>query len=341
MGVPVTAASKSGAAPGIAHVRAAIAAPSIHNSQPWRFRLVGEAIEVLADWDRRLDVIDPTGRELLLSIGAAVFNLRLSIRQHGRLPVVKLLPEPAEPDLIARVTPGRPATTNASLDALAAAIPHRHTNRGPFARVAIPATVLEALTAAARTEGATIQVANAVSRNAILGLVRAANQRLRAQGVYRGELTEWTRPTRTRRDGVPAQAFGPWDAMETLPLRDFGLMMPQTRRRSEHFEPYPTIAVLSTDGDTAHHWLGAGQALQHVLLVATVYGLCATPMSQPLEIPELRELISEPGSGRWAQLILRLGYGQPTTPSPRRPLADVLEPPDAQPVRTVAANAIR
>jgi nitroreductase len=309
----------------VRHVRAAIAAPSIHNSQPWRFRLIDGGIEVLADWDRRLDVVDPTGRELLLSIGAAVFNLRLSIRQNGRLPVLKVLPEPAEPELIARVTLGRPAPSNPSLDALATAIPHRHTNRGPFARVAVPAAVIEALTAAARAEGAILHVANAVSRNAILGLVKAADQRLRAQGVYRAELAEWTRAARGRRDGVPARAFGPWDAMETLPLRDFGLTLPQLRRSSERFEPYPTIAVLSTDGDTTDHWLRAGQALQHVLLVATTYGLCATPMSQPLEIPDLRALVSDPAVGRWAQLILRLGYGQPTTPSARRPVAEVLQ----------------
>ena len=68
----------------------------------------------------------------------------------------------------------------------------------------------------------------------------------------------------------------------------------------------------------------AGQALERVLLVATVHGLAATPMSQPLEMPGLRELVTDTTAGRWAQLILRLGYGQPTTPTPRRPLAEVL-----------------
>jgi hypothetical protein len=112
--------------------------------------------------------------------------------------------------------------------------------------------------------------------------------------------------------------------MEALPLRDFGLTQPQLRRSSEPFEPYPTIVVVSTDGDDVPRWLRAGQALQRVLLLATVHGLAATPMSQPLEIPALRELVIDTASGRWAQVILRLGYAPPTTPSPRRPLADVL-----------------
>jgi nitroreductase len=203
-------------------------------------------------------------------------------------------------------------------------LPRRHTNRRPFARVVIPASVLDELAAAARIEGATLRVASPVARGAILSLVRTAEQRLRAQGIYRAELAEWTLPADSRRDGVPPQAFGPWDALEALPLRDFGLTQPRLHRASERFEPYPTLVVLSTDGDTVEQWLRAGQALQRVLLVATVHGLAATPMSQPLEIPALRELVTDTTAGRWAQVILRLGYAQPTTPTPRRPLAEVL-----------------
>jgi nitroreductase len=305
-------------------VEAAIAAPSIHNSQPWRFRIREGGIDVLADWDRRLEVIDPSGRELLISVGAAVFNLRVAMRQQARVPTLRLSPETTDLDRVARVVAGQPATQSAAVNALAAAIPRRHTNRRPFTRVVIPTSVLEDLAAAARIEGATLRVADAVGRGAILSLVHTAEQRLRSQGIYRAELTEWTLPAHGRGDGVPPQAFGPWDALEALPLRDFGLTQPQLRRRGERFEPYPTLVVLSTDGDTAEQWLRAGQALQRVLLVATVHGLAATPMSQPLEIPALRELVTDTAAGRWAQVILRLGYGQPTTPTPRRPLAEVL-----------------
>ena len=301
-------------------------APSIHNSQPWRFRIRDGGIDVLADWSRRLDVIDASGRELLISVGAAVFNVRLAMHQLGRVPVLRLSPDPIPADVVARVVPGPTVAPDTALDALADAIPRRHTNRRPFARVVVPATVMAGLAAAAAVEHATLTVADAVGRGAILGLVRTADQRLRAQGVYRAELAEWTVLGRGRRDGVPPQAFGPWDALEVLPLRDFGLTQPQLHRSSERFEPYPTIVVLSTDGDTGQHWVRAGQALQRVLLTATVHGLAATPMSQPLEIPGLRELVTSSSSGRWAQVILRLGYAQPTAPTPRRSLAEVLLP---------------
>jgi nitroreductase len=306
-------------------VQAAIAAPSIHNSQPWRFRICSGGIDVYADWSRRLEVIDPSGRELLISVGAAVFNLRVAMRRHGRLPRLRLSPEPAEPDLVARVVPGPPAAPDPAVNALAEAIPRRHTSRRPFAPTVIPAGVLDELSAAARQEGATLRVADPVGRNAIFSLAHTADRRLRAQGGYRAELAEWTLPAHGRRDGVPPRAFGPWDALETLPLRDFGLTQPMLHRRGERYEPHPTIVVLSTEGDTVEQWLRAGQAMQRVLLVATVHGLVATPMSQPLEIQELRELLTDTTTGRWAQLILRLGYGEPTTPSPRRPLAEVLQ----------------
>jgi hypothetical protein len=233
-------------------------------------------------------------------------------------------PDPDEPDLVARIRPGRAARPDTAVDALAAAIPRRHTNRRPFDRVVVPVAILEELADAANIEGATLSTADAVGRTAILSLVRTAEQRLRALGRYRAELTEWTLPARGRRDGVPPQAFGPWAALETMPLRDFGLTQPQVHRRHEQFEPYPTILVLCTYGDTAHQWLRAGQALQRVLLVATVHGLAATPMSQPLEIPTLRELFAATDTGRWAQVILRVGYGQPGVTTPRRPLTEVL-----------------
>jgi nitroreductase len=304
-------------------VRAATAAPSLHNSQPWRFRIRDGGIDVLADRSRQLRVIDPSGRELMISIGAAVFNLRLTVRDRLRVPLVRVLPEPAEPDLVARVTAGQPAPPDPEVTALAAAIPLRHTNRRPFARTVVPADVADLLAAAARAEGAHLSVAGPVARGAILSLVRTAEERLRSRGIYRAELAEWTRPARRRRDGIPPVALGPSDALDALPMRDFGLTQPWLHRTVAPFEPYPTIVVLSTAGDTTEDWLRAGQALQRVLLVATLQRLSATPLSQPLEIADLRESLT--GSGRWAQMILRLGYGQPATPAPRRPLADVLE----------------
>jgi hypothetical protein len=114
-----------------------------------------------------------------------VFNLRLAIRQQGRAPQWQAWPEPGEPDLVASVRPGPAAPQDRVVDALAAAIPRRHTNRRPFDRVVVPAAILEELAGAASLEAAILSTADAVGRTAILSLVRIAEQRLRAHGRYR------------------------------------------------------------------------------------------------------------------------------------------------------------
>jgi nitroreductase len=123
---------------------------------------------------------------------------------------------------------------------------------------------------------------------------------------------------------VARTEFGPWDALETLPLRDFGLTRPTEPRRTARFEADPTMVVLSTAADGPEQWLRAGQALERVLLTATVRGLASTPMTQPLEIPELRELASAGPGGGVPQVILRIGYGPACPTSARRPIRDVL-----------------
>ncbi|HET8658117.1 MAG TPA: nitroreductase family protein [Micromonosporaceae bacterium] len=307
-------------------VRAATAAPSIYNSQPWQFRLRDGAIEVFADRRNLLTVIDPAGRELLMSVGAAVLNARVAMRALGRQPLLRLFPVRSEPDLVAQVRPGRFVAGSATAESLARAIPRRRTNRRPFADVRVPAEVLTELAAAARVEGAVLSVAGGRARDTLLDVVRTAQARLRARPGYLAELAEWTMASYLRTDGVPPEAFGPWSAADAVPLRDFGLVQSVRRRRTVRFERAPTIVVLSTPDDGPASWVRAGQAMERVLLTATVRGLSNTPMTQPLELADLRRLVLDPARGHVAQAILRLGYGPPCPPSPRRPVEAVLRP---------------
>ncbi len=308
-------------------LEAAVAAPSVHNTQPWKFRIRGSGIDVYADYSRRLDVIDPHGRELLISVGAAVLNLRVAILAHGHQPLLRLLPSVRERNLVARVTPGPPVQANQTARALAQAVPRRRTNRRPFADIPVPEHTLDELAAAAKVEGATLSVADSIERDWLFGLTIAADRRFRDQPGYWAELGEWTFPAPERGDGVPPSAVGPWSALESVPIRDFGLVHPTRQRRTVAFEREPTLVVLRTFGDGPAAWLRAGQALERVMLTATVRGLSTTPMTPPLEIPEVRELLTDHRYGGTAQAILRVGYGPPTAPTPRRPLWDMLLPP--------------
>jgi hypothetical protein len=305
-------------------VHSATTAPSLHNSQPWRFRIDGPAVEVYADPARRLEVIDPAGREQMISLGAAVFTLRLAIQRAGYHVEVTTFPRRDEPDLVARLVAGAPTVVSPATEALAEAIPHRHTNRRPFAQTPVPAEVLHHLVDAARREGVVLTVASPDGRERIMTMAFEAGRRLRDLPGYRAELDHWTGYS-VRHDGVPLWAVGPWDALEAVPVRDFGEFS-ELKRPVEPFEPYPTILVLSTDGDERPDWLRAGQALQRVLLTATWQNLATTPISQPVEVPQVRGLLTDAATGLDAQMVLRIGYGKVAGRSPRRSVSEVLLP---------------
>jgi hypothetical protein len=277
---------------------------------------------VYADLSRQLHVIDPDGRELLMSVGAAVFNLRVALLNHGRRPITRLLPG-GSVHLAARVTAGPAVVPSHTARVLAAAVPRRHTNRLPYARTPIPADVLDELRASAASEGAHLHLLDPASRNAVFALAVAA-RRMELDRAYRRELAAWTHDEPGRRDGIPPSTVGPRDATGQLPLRDF---TPGASARAVPFEPHPQIAVLTTVGDGAWQWLRAGQALQRMLLTATLRGLSAQPITQPLETPPLRRLVVGTEGGCFAQAIIRLGFGDAAAAAPRRPLDEVLATP--------------
>jgi len=307
-------------------VAAAVAAPSIHNSQPWRFVLRRDGIEVYADPWRLLDIVDPAGRELHISCGAAVLNLRVALRVQGRLAPTELLPSPDDPLHVATVSVGPPAPPGAHDRVLHAAVWRRHTQRGPFENRSPEGATLQRLSETAAQEGAVLRVLDVADRESVVALVRTAETRLRNDPSYRRELRHWTTDAEGGQ-GVPTWAFGPASLIDELPVRDFAAGRPVAGRRTVTFEAGSAIAVLSTAGDTPADWVRAGQALERVLLEATAAGLVASMFTQPLELPELRELLTGTGDLQWPQMILRIGYGPEAQSAPRRPLDDVIRVP--------------
>jgi len=308
-------------------IGAAAAAPSIHNTQPWRFRAVGDVIEVHGDPDRVLWVADPRGRALHLSCGAALFNLRLAIRMLGAKPLVWPLPDPAgEPTLLASVqlADGRPATPQER--ELHDAITLRHTSRAPFSGRRIPESVLISLEQEASSEYASLRMLSDADAVAVIELAAAADRKLAANFDHRVELGQWIGTSGD--DGVPASALGSRPDREPAPVRDLGYASPAVGRPSATFEQRPMLAVLSTARDEPADWLRAGQALQRVLLAATRHGIAASFLYQPIELRD----IERPARDWWPwpecpQMIVRFGYGPKGGDSPRRQLAALIDEP--------------
>ena len=256
-------------------IQAAVAAVSVHNTQPWLFRIRDDGVDLFVDRQRQLRFLDPAGREMFVSVGAALFNLRVAARARALDIGVELAPDPNDPDLAARIRWQGAAEVTTAARILAEAIGRRHTNRRPFADRAVPAEVLKDLTIAASAEDTVLLVADDALRSGVLSLTRTAENRLRNDPRYQAELQQWTTPGGLgRRDGVPRQALGPRDIDAAIPMRDLALGhgLPTS---TVAFERHPTLILLFTTDDTRVDWLKAGSALQRILLTATVHGLAA------------------------------------------------------------------
>ncbi|MCT2594421.1 nitroreductase family protein [Streptomyces sp. N2-109] len=328
-------------------VAEAIAAPSLHNAQPWRFRFLpgSQTFELRADLLRTLERTDPDNRAMHLGCGAALFNLRVAAAHAGRHPQARLLPHAVA---AAAADPGDELETpllatlrlselsgpdDRELAALHPAIARRRTSREPFEEREIPAELRTALADAARREGAQLALLTPWHTEALLDLVRDAEGREARDPERAAELARWTRSGDSDLDppfadeGIPSYAFGPRKHGGHAPVRDFaGRRRPVPGRAAAVFEERPQLALLGTQEDRPQDWLRAGQALERVLLLATGHGLATALSSQAMESADLRRLARDPQSPMArVQMVLRLGYGPSGPATPRRPARDVLD----------------
>jgi len=273
-------------------ITAATLAPSVHNTQPWRFVERPGGVDLFAD-DRRLAVLDPLGRLVRLSCGAALLHARVAARGLGLDVTVALQPEPATPALLARLqlSPGIPAT-EAEID-LATAILHRHTFRGVLEDRPVPETLVEELRRVTEAEGAILRpVTRPDDLIELRVLLASATTEELSDQAYRVELPSWVGRDPAAGDGVAESAL---------------------------------VVLLSTMGDDVGAWLQAGEAMGAVLLHAAGSGLLAQPLGQVTDQPGSRvrlaralSLVGVP------QLVLRMGFAPGRAGTPRRPVDELL-----------------
>lgn len=314
-------------------------APSIHNTQPWRFRVAADqsAVHLLADRRRRLPVLDPAARQLTISCGAALLNVMVALAASGVSARIRLVPDPADPDLLAVVdiAGSGAAATSDKLARLAPAVGQRRTVRSAFAPRPLPMPVLQALLEAASSQGVEARLVSTHGERAgVTHWTVAGQHHQEVDHDFRQELLHWTRPDDpAAEDGIVPAAFGRDSSQNRsarIPQRDFALGAPLVGHDEPEVEPEAALLVLATARDDHAHWLVAGLALEAVLLTAAGAGVVASYLNQAVELRAIRpRLRDELRLGGQPQMLLRLGYpaddGHPV--SPRRPLAVVMDGP--------------
>ena len=309
-------------------VRTAVLAPSVFNSQPWAFQARGGgALDLLADRTRQLPALDPDGRLLTVSCGAALFLLRVGAARNGLQLRVRPMPDLGRPDLLAtvEVVPGPP---DADLLALAPAVAVRRTHRGAFEKRPVADAAVAAIVREAQREGAALLAAP----DGLASLVVEATERLGQDEAARRDFATWLRPTRAPAedpvtDGVPDYAAGEWDARSYTTGGD-DLLAPWGEGRAENDRRLaadaPVALVLATTADNPFEWLAAGQAHARAFLQATLLGVATSYLLGPILVPGVRDRLSHALGGLCPQVVVRAGYATTGAPTPRRPLTSVL-----------------
>ncbi|UKJ64141.1 hypothetical protein H1Q78_01255 [Cellulosimicrobium cellulans] len=311
-------------------VRAGTRAPSVLNSQPWAVVDDGDDLQVRADPARWVADVDPEGREMFVSVGAFLLNLRVAAEHEGLDAAVTLFPAPDDPWLVARVTLGPAGSRTSHEPDLYPAIELRRSLRGTDSERAVDPDVLPVLRRAVRRERADVVFAGPRGKNAgpLLAGMRRAEARASQDVGVRDADRAWVGVGPERPDGVPAAVLR---AGYTDPILDVHRATRDEASGARTFEGRQHLAVVTTVDDGPLSWVVAGQALERMLLVAASRDVQAAIATRALEDVGVRhEIESAYCPGARAQVLLRLAHGWTGPPTPRRGLDDVLSRPAGQ-----------
>lgn len=315
---------------------AAVRAPSIHNTQPWSWRLGPDGLLLRADRTRQLAVADPDAHSLLISCGAALYLTELALREQGWACETTVLPDPSDPDALALFRPIGKQEPDERTRAEAEAARQRRSDRRPFARRDVPEQVVEQLQAASDHQ-VRIHVPTRLEERIDLAVAVSWADRVQHDDeAYKAEMNRWIGDpeVHARVDGVPLEAIAHVPAghprHSDLPLRDFEVGVTGKLLIEQDVDEKPVIAVLITDFDNPVDHLLAGRAMMQMMIAAQLQGLSTCPLSQAVDLAEFRTRVQRAmGWVGYPQMMLRVGY--PSAPitelvrTPRREPAAVLQ----------------
>jgi nitroreductase len=310
-------------------VQAACRAPSLHNSQPWRWTFQRGVLHLFADHRRVGHHTDITGSEVLLSCGAALDHLRVAAAANGWQTTVERYPDPDDGDHLAAVTFHRVTSVSAHERALGEAISQRRTDRLPFAAPEPWDELDHALRATLQSSVAELDVIDDSGRAALADASRRTEEHRRDDASYRYELLWWTHHSGSA-DGLPPSVMASASEASRVDIgRDFPTYGTGDRR-PEVDRDHSKVLVLSTFDDSRDNTLQCGEALSRVLLECTAAGFATCTLTHMIEIHASREAVRRlVGRHAEPQVLIRVGRAgdgrEASDRTPRRPVDEVLE----------------
>ncbi len=304
-------------------------APSVHNTQPWRWRIEGRYVELRADRERQLEVSDPVGRNLTISCGAALHHLQVASAGSGLGTVVHRFPDPEARDLLAVVEMTEGKASNPENAELLDALERRQTDRRRFTSWPVPDERLSHLASLTERWGTRVfPLTGSSARATVERLVDRAIEVQEGDPHLVDEQRRWI--DHSSADGVPAASLPPQE--HPAERRDRFNRGAGTTRPRGSLESTDGVLAICTSKDDPAGWLDAGETLSALWLRATRAGLSLVPLSQVVEVQETRSRLRHDVFFDMAhpQLLVRIGWQEvarsPLPRSPRRPLDDVVIP---------------
>lgn len=318
-------------APDLSTIRAALErasrAPSIHNSQPWRWEFDGTHLYLYRDDHRQLTAADPTGRQLVISCGAVLHHLRTVLAADGWRTDLDRLPDPGRPDLLARLDFRPWADPPEGVRARAAAIERRRTDRLPLLAPTGFGEVCRAARMLASPHRIELDVLSGQARPVLAESSREADAKRRYDMGYQAELRWWAGHSADT-EGVPGTALLAADETAQVPIARAFPTAPVSARRGG-LEDRAELVVLSSAGDGPADWLHVGEALSAVLLEFTRAGAATCALTHITELPGARTALETMVDGHGVpQVLIRVGAAPagdvPGPPTARRPVDEIL-----------------
>lgn len=320
-----------------AAVQLACRAPSLHNSQPWRWVLEGRELQLFVDTNRIPAAADKSGRESLISCGAALDHCRVAMAASGWTANVDRFPNPNDPRHLASIDFSSSRFVTDGHRRRAEAILRRRTDRLPFAAPTDWGLFEAELLASLNLDSVQLAVVADDNRSELAAATEITESLRLYDAPYHAELHWWTSGLGTG-EGIPRSSLTSAAESDRVDVERSFPVNPDSHRRPDIDEDRSKIVALSTFDDTRNSVLRCGEALSAFLLDATMAGFATCTVTHLMEYPASRDVVAKLTGGHRPQVLVRVGsapaVGDVPPPTPRRPIGEVLE------VRSPRTNAV-